>query len=135
MENSAEGFIHYSFPVVYMGREVEDVRLEFKKGKVVKETAGKNQPYLTSMLNIDQGARYLGEFAIGTNNEIKRFSKNILFDEKIGGTCHLAAGASLPEAGGKNKSSLHWDMVCDLKTDSEIVADGKVIYRNGKFTI
>jgi len=135
LENSAEGFIHYSFPVVYMGREVEDVRLEFKKGKVVKETAGKNQPYLTSMLNIDQGARYLGEFAIGTNNEIKRFSKNILFDEKIGGTCHLAAGASLPEAGGKNKSSLHWDMVCDLKTNSEIVADGKVIYRNGKFTI
>ncbi len=135
LEGSAEGFIRYTFPAVYMGREVQDVRLEFKKGKVVKETASKNQPYLTSMLNIDKGARYLGEFAIGTNYAIKRFSKNILFDEKIGGTCHLAVGASIAEAGGKNRSSLHWDMVCDLKKDSEIVAEGKVIYRNGKFTI
>jgi aminopeptidase len=135
LESSAEGFIRYTFPAVYMGREVQDVRLEFKKGKVVKETASKNQRYLTSMLNIDKGARHLGEFAIGTNYAIKRFSKNILFDEKIGGTCHLAVGASIAEAGGKNKSSLHWDMVCDLKKDSEIVADGKVIYRNGKFTI
>jgi aminopeptidase len=118
-----------------MGREVQDVRLEFKKGKVVKETASKNQQYLTSMLNIDKGARYLGEFAIGTNYAIKRFSKNILFDEKIGGTCHLAVGNSIAEAGGKNRSSLHWDMICDLKKDSEIAADGKVIYRNGKFTI
>lgn len=135
LENSAEGVIRYSFPAVYMGREVVNVRLEFKKGKVVKETAGKNQQYLTSMLNIDRGARYLGEFAIGTNHEIKQFSKNILFDEKIGGTCHLAVGASIAEAGGKNRSSLHWDMVCDLKKESEILADGKVIYRNGRFTI
>ncbi len=135
LEDSAEGFIRYSFPAVYTGKEVEDVRLEFKKGKVVKETAGKNQAFLTSMLNIDKGARYLGEFAIGTNYAIKRFSKNILFDEKIGGTCHLAVGASIPEAGGKNKSAIHWDMVCDLKKDSEILADGKVIYRNGKFVI
>ncbi|MFH1373890.1 MAG: aminopeptidase [bacterium] len=135
LENSAEGFIRYSFPAVYMGREVEDVRLEFKKGKVVKESAAKNRRYLTSMLNTDPGARRLGEFAIGTNYSIKRFSKNILFDEKIGGTCHLAVGMSIPEAGGKNRSSIHWDMICDLKKDSEITADGKVIYRNGKFTI
>jgi len=87
------------------------------------------------MLNMDRGARYVGEFAIGTNYEIKRFSKNILFDEKIGGTCHMAAGASIDEAGGKNKSALHWDMVCDLKKNAEIEADGKVIYRNGKFLI
>jgi len=135
LEDSAEGCIHYTYPAVYLGREVEDVRFEFKNGKVVKETASKNQRYLTNMLNIDKGARYLGEFAIGTNYEIKRFSKNILFDEKIGGTCHLAVGASIGEAGGKNKSSIHWDMICDLKKDSEIKADGKVIYRNGKFTI
>ncbi len=135
LENSAEGYIRYSFPAVYMGRVVEDVRLEFKKGKVVKETAAKNQRYLTSMLNTDPGARRLGEFAIGTNYSIKRFSKNILFDEKIGGTCHLAVGASIADAGGKNRSSIHWDMICDLKKDSEIRADGKVIYRNGKFTI
>ena len=135
VENSAEGYIRYSFPAVYGGREVEDVRLEFKKGKVVAESAGKNQDYLTAMLNMDKGARFLGEFAIGTNYQIKRFSKNILFDEKIGGTCHLAVGQGIPETGGKNQSGLHWDMVCDLKKNSQITADGKVIYKNGKFTI
>lgn len=135
IEDTANGRIRYSFPAVYGGREVEDVRLDFKNGKVVGESAGKNQAYLTAMLNMDRGARYLGEFAIGTNYEIKRFSKSILFDEKIGGTCHLAAGASIPEAGGKNKSGLHWDMVCDLRKDAQITADGKVIYRNGRFTI
>ncbi|MFZ5980846.1 MAG: aminopeptidase, partial [Candidatus Zixiibacteriota bacterium] len=135
LEDSVEGFIRYSFPAVYMGREVENVRLEFKKGKVVNETADKNLDFLRKMLGTDKGARYVGEFAIGTNYEIKRFSKNTLFDEKIGGTCHLALGASILESGGKNKSAIHWDMVCDLKKDSEIKADGKVIYRNGKFTI
>ncbi len=135
IENSVNGFIRYSFPAIYMGREVENIRLEFKNGKVVKETAEKNQQFLTSMLNMDKGARYVGEFAIGTNYDIKKFSKNILFDEKIGGTCHLAVGASIPESGGKNKSALHWDMICDLKKDSEISADGKVIYKNGKFKI
>ena len=135
IENSAEGFIRYTYPAVYGGREVDDVRLEFKKGKVVNETASKNQKYLTDMLNMDKGARFVGEFAIGTNYDIQRFSRNILFDEKIGGTCHLAVGASIPESGGVNKSSLHWDMVCDLKKDSTISADGKVIYKNGKFTI
>lgn len=135
IENTAEGHITFSFPAVYGGREVDGVRLDFKKGKVVKESAEKNQEYLTAMLNMDRGARFVGEFAIGTNYEIKRFSKNILFDEKIGGTCHLAVGASIDEAGGKNKSALHWDMVCDLKKNAEIEADGKVIYRNGKFLI
>lgn len=135
IENSAEGYIRYSFPAVYGGREVEDVRLEFKNGKVVKESASKNQKFLSDMLNMDKGARFLGEFAIGTNYEIKQFSRNTLFDEKIGGTCHLAVGASIPESGGKNQSSLHWDMVCDLKKNSQITADGKVIYKNGKFTI
>lgn len=134
LEESAEGHIRYSYPAVYLGREVVDVRLDFKKGKVVKETAGKNAEYLTAMLNIDKGARLIGEFAIGTNYEIKQFTRNILFDEKIGGTCHLAVGASIPESGGKNKSSLHWDMVCDLH-QGEITADGKTIYRNGKFVI
>ena len=135
IENTVEGHIRYSFPAIYLSREVQDVRLWFKKGKVVKETAAKNQEYLTVMLNVDRGARYVGEFAIGTNYEIKRFSRNTLFDEKIGGTCHLAVGNSILESGGKNKSAIHWDMVCDLKSGSEITADGKVIYRNGKFTI
>ncbi len=135
LEDTAEGHIRYSYPAVYGGREVEDVRLEFRKGKVVKESAGKNQQFLTTMLDSDRGARFIGEVAIGTNYEITRFSKNILFDEKIGGTCHLAVGASIPESGGKNQSSVHWDMVCNLKKDSQITGDGKVIYRNGKFTI
>ena len=135
LEDSVEGRIRFTFPACYMGREVEDVRLEFKKGKVVKHSAAKNEPYLKAMLDVDKGARFVGEFAIGTNYDIKRFSRNILFDEKIGGTCHMAIGASILEAGGKNHSAIHWDMVCDLKKGGEIKADGKVIYRNGKFTI
>lgn len=135
IEGSAEGVIRFSFPATYLGREVEDVRLEFKKGRVVRESAARNQPFLKAMLDMDKGSRGVGEFAIGTNYEIKQATKNILFDEKIGGTCHLAVGASIPEAGGRNKSALHWDMVCDLKKDAQISADGKVIYRNGKFTI
>ncbi len=135
IENSAEGYIRFTFPAVYLGREVQDVRLEFKKGKIVKATAAKNEDYLIKMLDMDKGGRFLGEVAIGTNYEIKQFSRNTLFDEKIGGTCHVAAGNSYPETGGKNKSGLHWDMVCDLKKDSEILADGKVVYRNGKFVI
>lgn len=135
IEDTVEGHIRYTFPAVYMGREVADVRLEFRKGKAVKATAAKNQDYLNAMLDMDKGARFVGEFAIGTNYEITRFSRNTLFDEKIGGTCHLAVGASIPESGGKNKSALHWDMVCNLREGGEILADGKVIYRNGKFTI
>lgn len=135
IENSAEGFIKYSFPANYGGRSVEGIRLEFKKGVVVKESAEKNEDYLKAMLNMDKGARRVGEFAIGTNYQIKRATGNTLFDEKIGGTCHLAVGKSIDESGGKNQSALHWDMVCDLKKGGEIVADGKVIYRNGKFKI
>jgi aminopeptidase len=135
IESSVEGHIRFTYPACYMGREVEDVRLEFKKGRVVGHSAAKNEAFLKAMLDTDKGARGVGEFAIGTNYDIKRFSRNILFDEKIGGTCHMAVGASIPEAGGKNHSALHWDMVCDLKKGGEIAADGKVIYRNGKFTI
>ncbi len=135
IEDTAEGVISYSFPATYGGRTVEGIRLEFKKGKVVSESATKNEDYLKAMLGIDKGARYLGEFAVGTNYEIKRSTGNTLFDEKIGGTCHLAVGTSFAESGGKNKSALHWDMVCDLRKGGEIIADGKVIYRNGKFTI
>jgi aminopeptidase len=135
IENTVEGTITFSYPTVYQGREVEGVTLKLQRGKVVAEHAEKNQDYLTQMLNMDKGARFVGEIAIGTNYDIKRFSKNTLFDEKIGGTCHMAVGASIPEAGGKNESALHWDMVNDMKKGGEIEADGKVIYRNGKFTI
>jgi len=135
VENSAEGHIRYTFPACYGGREVEDVRIEFHKGRVVKATAAKNEAFLHQMIDMDPGGRRLGEFAIGTNYGIKRFTKEILFDEKIGGTCHLALGRSIAESGGKNKSALHWDMICDLRKESTITGDGKVIYKNGKFVI
>ena len=87
------------------------------------------------MLDTDAGSRYLGEFAIGTNFEINRFTRNILFDEKIGGTFHMALGAGYPETGSQNKSAIHWDMICDMRTDSEIRVDGVVIYRDGQFVV
>ncbi len=135
IENSAEGKIRYTFPAIFMGKEVEDITLTFKKGKVVNFGAAKNEAYLKSMIELDRGAKYIGEVAIGTNYDIKTFTKNILFDEKLGGTCHLALGNSFAETGSKNKSSLHWDMICDLKKGGEIIADGKTIYRNGKFLV
>ncbi len=135
IENSAEGHIRFSFPAIEGGREVHDVRLEFRKGEIVRATAGKNQDYLQKMIAMDPGAKRIGEFAIGTNYGIKRFTKDILFDEKIGGTCHVALGCSVPGSGGKNKSALHWDMICDVRKHSAIYGNGKVIYRNGKFVI
>ncbi|MCS7258297.1 MAG: aminopeptidase [candidate division WOR-3 bacterium] len=135
IEDSADGVITYSYPCVYQGREVSGVQLRFKKGIVVEAKAEKGEDYLRSMINIDSGAKRIGEFSFGTNYGIKKFIKNILFDEKIGGTIHIALGSCYPETGGKNKSSLHWDMICDLRKDSEVLADGKVIYRNGKFLI
>ena len=133
VENSVNGKIRYSYPACYQGREVENVVLTFKDGKVVDFSADKNQQFLEEMLGMDDGAKFVGEIAIGTNYQIQKFTKNTLFDEKIGGTCHLAVGASLPESGGVNKSALHWDMVCDLREGGEIHADGEMFYKDGKF--
>jgi aminopeptidase len=102
---------------------------------VVESSAEKGEEFLRAMLDLDTGARVLGEFAFGTNYEITRFTRNILFDEKIGGTIHMALGAAYPETGGHNTSGLHWDMICDLRTDTEVRADGEVIYRDGRFLI
>lgn len=135
VEDSANGWVRFTYPAIRGGREVEGVELEFKHGKVVRASAEKNEAYLTSQLDLDEGARYLGEFAIGTNYGIDRFTKSILFDEKIGGSFHMALGASYPETGGKNESMIHWDMICDLRQDSEIHVDGQLIYRNGQFTV
>jgi len=132
VENSAEGRIRYTFPAVHGGREVENVRLTFKKGKVVEARADKGEQYLNAMLDSDPGARFVGELAFGTNYSIKRFTKNTLFDEKIGGTMHIAVGASLPESGGRNKSALHWDMVCDTRKGFTVYGDGKPIMKDGK---
>ena len=108
-----------------------DVELWFENGKVVREKAFKGEDLLTSLLNSDDGARYLGEWGIGTNYNIPRFTKNMMFDEKLGGTIHLAVGSSYAETGGQNKSGLHWDMLCDME-DGEIFVDGEVFYQNGK---
>lgn len=135
VENSMNGHVRYSFPAVHMGKEVEDIELTFENGKVVKATAKKGEEFLHEMLKIDEGASLVGEFAIGTNYNIKKFTKNILFDEKIGGTIHIAIGRSLPDTGGQNLSSIHWDMICDMRDGGEIYADGELFYKDGKFLI
>ena len=135
VENSANGHIRFSFPASYGGRSVEDVRLRFENGVVVEATAAQGQDYLEKMLNMDEGARRLGEFAFGNNMNVDRCTRNILFDEKIGGTIHLALGRSYPETGGVNQSSLHWDMVCDLRSGGEVYVDGELFSKNGKFVV
>jgi len=135
VEDSANGWVNFTYPAIRGGREVEGVRLEFSGGKVVKASAQKNEAYLISQLDADAGSRYLGEFAIGTNYGIQCFTKSILFDEKIGGSFHMAVGAGYPETGSLNKSSVHWDFICDVRQDSEILVDGELLYKNGGFQI
>ena len=135
VENSANGHVYFSYPAIEAGHEVTGIRLWFKEGKVVKATAEKNEDYLLKTLDTDDGSSYLGEFAIGTNEGIQQFTKEILFDEKIGGSFHMALGAGYPETGSKNESAIHWDMVCDLRQGGEIWVDGQLLYRNGKFVI
>ncbi len=134
VEETVEGVIRFSFPVVHQGRECEGVALRFEAGQVVEATAERGEDFLREMLDQDAGARRVGEFAIGCNYDVTAFSRNTLFDEKIGGTVHLAVGASYPETGGQNKSGLHWDMVCDLRPGGSIRADDEVIYQDGQFT-
>lgn len=135
IEDSCNGWVEFSYPAVTAGREVEGVRLEYKDGKVVKASAEKNEDFLIKMLDMDDGARTLGEFAIGTNYGIDRFTKSILYDEKIGGSFHMAVGSGFPELGGKNESVLHWDFICDAREDSEILVDGEVLYKDGQFQV
>jgi aminopeptidase len=135
VEDSVEGTIAFTFPACYGGREVHDVKLTFKKGKVVKATASKGQDFLHSTLDTDEGARFVGEVAVGTNYAISRFTKNTLFDEKIGGTVHMAVGSSYPKSGGRNKSAIHWDMVADMRQGGKVYADGRIIYKDGEFTL
>ena len=135
-DGGVNGIVKYSFPAVYHGREVHDIELTFEKGRVVEAKASKNQDFLIDMLDQDQGARSVGEVAIGTNYQIREYTKNTLFDEKIGGTFHIAVGAGYPETGNHNASGLHWDMVCDLRPPGgggTVTVDGEVISRDGKF--
>jgi aminopeptidase len=133
LETETEGHIRYTFPAIYHGREVEDVQLRFEAGRVVAAEAAHGNDYLQSLLDMDAGARVLGEIAFGLNYEIDRFTRNILFDEKIGGTMHLALGSGFPQTGGRNTSGLHWDMICDLRRDGEVYADGELVWKDGRF--
>jgi aminopeptidase len=133
VETETEGVVRFSFPAIFHGRAVEDVRLRFEGGRVVDAEAKTANDYLHSLLDMDGGARVLGEVAFGLNYEIDRFTRDILFDEKIGGTLHLALGSSFKKLGGENESGLHWDMICDLRDDGEVYADGELVWKAGRF--
>ncbi len=135
VEDSVTGWVRFTYPAITAGRQVEGVELKFEAGKVVAASARKNQEFLLSRLDTDPGARFLGEFAIGTNYGIDRFTGNILFDEKIGGTIHMAVGNGYIETGSVNKSAVHWDMICDMRQDSEIHVDGELFYKDGQFVV
>jgi aminopeptidase len=135
VEDSVNGWIHFSYPAIREGREVEGIRFHFENGRVVKATAAKGQAFLDAMLDTDRGSRYLGEFAIGTNRRINRFIKHMLFDEKSGGTIHMAIGFGFPEAGSQNESAIHWDMLCDMHEGGQIFVDGELFYESGRFTV
>ena len=132
VEDSVEGTIRFDYPAVYQGHEVEDVTLTVERGEVVKWEARRGQDFLDEVF-ARPGTRRFGEAAIGTNYSIDRFTRNILFDEKIGGTVHMAIGQSYAQAGGKNESPVHWDMIAGMRDGGEILADGEVIYRDGAF--
>jgi aminopeptidase len=135
VEDSLNGQVLFSYPAIYNGREVTGVRLWFENGRVVKASAEKNEDYLLKILDTDEGARSVGEFAIGTNEGIDRFTGEILFDEKIGGSFHMALGAGYPETGSKNVSAIHWDMICDLRKGGEIRVDDQLFYKDGQFVV
>jgi aminopeptidase len=135
VETSASGTIRFSYPAVEAGREVDGIRLRFADGKVVDASAEKNEAFLIEQLDVDEGARHLGELAFGTNFDIQRFTKNTLFDEKIGGTVHMAVGAGYPETGSVNRSSVHWDMIVDLRHGGQVKVDGEPFLRDGRFLV
>ena len=133
IEDSANGTVFFGVPAAIAGREISGARLRFEEGRVVEASAERGEEFLMSLLDADPGARYLGELGIGTNYGIPRASANVLFDEKLGGTVHLAIGRSYTETGGKNESSVHTDLVCDLRDGGELYADGELIQENGRF--
>jgi aminopeptidase len=135
VEDSVNGRVRFSYPSIVAGRAVSGIEIRFEDGKVVEATAEANDDLLQAQLNTDAGARYLGEFAIGTNFGISQFTGNILFDEKIGGTVHMAIGMGYPDTGSKNTSAVHWDMICDMRNDSTIHVDGDLFYKNGEFVV
>lgn len=135
VENSVNGWIRFTYPDCGPGGDIIGVELEFVDGKVEKAKAEKNEKLLLEMLDRDPGARYIGELGIGTNKRVDRLIKNMLFDEKIFGTIHLALGHGYPESGSKNESSIHWDLLCDMKNGGQIFVDDELVYEAGDFLI
>jgi aminopeptidase len=135
VEDSAQGWVKFTYPAINLGREVLGAQFEIENGRVVKATAEKNQEFLQAILDTDEGARTIGEFAIGTNYGIQQFTGSILYDEKIGGSFHLAVGLGFKEVGGNNESAIHWDFICDIREESEIRVGGDLLYQDGKFVI
>lgn len=135
VEDSVEGEVSFHLPAVIGGREVSGVRLRFEAGKVVDASAERGEEYLIGLLDTDEGARRLGELGIGTNYGITRGTREVLLDEKIGGTVHLAVGTSYPESGGRNKSAVHTDLVCDLRLGGRLEVDGEVMQEDGRFLV
>jgi aminopeptidase len=133
VETKVDGTIRFTYPSSYAGRRIGGIELEFRGGEVVRAEAAEGESFLREMLALDDGARRAGEFSFGLNEAVGEFTGHTLFDEKIGGTVHLALGASYPESGGTVQSALHWDLVCDLRQGSEVYADGEVVYRDGRF--
>ena len=136
IEDAVNGTIRFTYPGIFSGQEIEDIRLTFKDGKVVEFDAAKGKDLLEKIVTTIPNANILGELAVGTNYGIQRFTKNMLFDEKMGGTVHLALGSGYPETGSKNESSIHWDILKDMKSsESKILLDGEMIYKEGKWLI
>ena len=133
VEDSARGRLRCSFPVCRGGRRLVGIALEFEAGAVVSARADEGEDYLKAMLDLDPGARRLGELGLGLNPGIDRFTGSILYDEKIGGTVHLALGSSYPETGGMNVSALHWDLIVDTRNGGKITADGRVVMEDGRW--
>ena len=134
VHETVRGHITFTYPASYNGRMVQGVYLKFEEGRVTKHRAETGEDYLEAMLDLDEGARRLGEFAIGTNKGVTRITRNTLFDEKIAGTIHCALGNAYPNAGGTNKSAIHWDIVTEMKK-GRVVVDGETLYENGQFVI
>jgi aminopeptidase len=135
VEDSAEGRVRFTVPSSPRGVEVAGIELELREGRVVSARAERGEEYLKATLATDDGASRLGEIGIGTNSGIDRAVGAILFDEKIGGTVHLAVGRSYPESGGTNESAVHWDMICDLRRGGRLSADGEVLQEDGRFRV
>jgi aminopeptidase len=133
VEDSVEGEIRFTYPGIFQGQEVEDIRLRFEKGRVVEAHAATGEELLRALLDTDEGSRVVGEVAIGTNAGITRFTKNMLFDEKMGGTIHVAVGAGIPTTGSKNVSAVHWDMLKDMREGGRIYVDDELVYEDGAF--